>query len=179
MRFRVPHCRPAPREHRAGRTASFRRRVGAFVAIFLLGLAMPALAYGAVISDVSGKIICQCGCGAVLDQCPHQDCGWGVPAKDFIQQQLTAGKTPDDLLRYYVSQYGQKVLAAPPKSGFNITAWVTPFALLLGGAVGIYSLVRMWAAEGRERDAGAAAPRPMDESDPLVQRLENELKKFD
>lgn len=137
----------------------------------------PANAYS--ISDVSSQIMCQCGCGSVLNQCPHQDCGWGVPAKEFIGQQLDKGKTPDELLQYYVSQYGQKILAAPTKSGFNITAWVTPFALLIAGGLAIYYLVRLWVQEGKERETYAAAAPPEGIGEDLVRRFEDELKHFD
>lgn len=161
-----------PRRPLALRLAAFLLAMG-----LLLALSAPTVARAATISDVSGKIICQCGCGAVLDQCPHQDCGWGVPAKEFIKDQMAAGKTPDELLRYYVSQYGQKVLASPTKTGFNITAWVTPFAVLIAGGLGIYYLVRMWAQQSELLEP--AAPQGPGRPEHLVKTFEDELRRFD
>lgn len=131
-------------------------------------------------SAVSDKIICQCGCGAVLTNCPHQECGWGVPAKLFISEQLGNGKTVDELVQYYVSQYGEKVLAAPTKRGFNVVAWVTPFVGLVIGAVGIYFLVHLWARR-REDEAVGAGPvvPPIASESPQSQKLEDELRDFD
>ncbi len=151
-----------------------------FLAVAGLPASMPAYAY--TTSDVSSKIICQCGCGAVLEDCPHQDCGWGVPAKDLISKQLASGKTPDELLQYYVSQYGQKILAAPTKEGFNITAWVMPFALLIAGGLGIYYLVRLWVQEGKDRERRAhdtASVLTAGPPDDLVRRFNDELSRFD
>lgn len=147
--------------------------------VLLAATILPGSASAYATSDVSSKIICQCGCGSVLDQCPHQDCGWGVPAKEFISQQLAKGKTPEDLLQYYVSQYGQKILAAPTKTGFNITAWVAPFALLIAGGLAIYYLVRLWVQEGKERETYAAAAPPEGIGEDLVRRFEDELRHFD
>jgi cytochrome c-type biogenesis protein CcmH len=168
---------------RETRRRSGRRRLRwvaiAVFAVLLTVAIVPGSASAYAISDVSSKIICQCGCGSVLDQCPHQDCGWGVPAKEFISQQLGKGKTPEDLLQYYVSQFGQKILAAPTKTGFNITAWVTPFALLIAGGLAIYYLVRLWVQEGKERETYAAASPPEGIREEIVRRFEDELKHFD
>jgi hypothetical protein len=164
-----------------GRKKRRRLRWGTAVVfgVLLAAVALPGPASAYTTSDVSSKIICQCGCGSVLNQCPHQDCGWGVPATKFIGQQLDKGKTPNELLQYYVSQYGQKVLAAPTKTGFNITAWVTPFALLIAGGLAIYYLVRLWVQEGKERGTYAAASPPEGITQDIVRRFEDELKRFD
>ena len=66
---------------------------------------------------------------------PAPQCEWGIPAKEDIKQQLAAGTTPDAIIAQYVSKYGEQVLAAPTKRGFNMVVWVLPFAMLLIGAV--------------------------------------------
>ena len=39
--------------------------------------------------------------------------------------------------------YGETLLAAPTKKGFNLTAWVTPFlAILVGGCLVVLTLIR-------------------------------------
>ena len=131
-------------------------------------------------SVVSDRLVCQCGCAAVLTECPHTDCGWGIPAKQYITQQLEAGGDPDALVQYYVAEYGEQVLAAPTKRGFNIAAWVTPFVALVIGAVAVYYLIGGW-SRGREASVngaeipGAAPDVPVQ----LERRLEDELKDFD
>lgn len=174
MRSSSPAGAPGLRPRRA-RTAALL----VMVAIIALVVAVPAQA--ASMFDVADKIMCQCGCGAVLSECPHQDCGWGIPAKEFITQQLANGKTEQELIQYYVSQYGEKILAAPTKSGFNMAAWITPFAGLILGGVGLYYLVRLWARR-REDEAAAEALSVVEVAelpDEAVRRLEDELKNFD
>jgi len=165
-----------------------RRRMVSFRLIVLMALAAAVLLPSAALaaapprSSVSDKIICQCGCGAVLTNCPHQECGWGIPAKTFIDEQLAKGKTSDELVQYYVSQYGEVVLAAPTKTGFNVAAWVMPFVGLIVGAVAIYFLIGMWSA--RREDTvlpaeGAAVAQLPDPDDPVSRRLDDELRDFD
>lgn len=144
--------------------------------LLIAAIAAPVAQAAPPVSSVSGKIICQCGCGSVLAECPHQECGWGVPANQFIQAQLAKGKSPAELVQYYVSQYGESVLAAPTKKGFNITAWVTPFLVLVIGAAAIYYLVRMWVHRHDEEEVVIAT---LDAPDRIVRRLEDELKDFD
>ncbi|MHB0980883.1 MAG: cytochrome c-type biogenesis protein CcmH [Thermoleophilia bacterium] len=131
-------------------------------------------------SVVSDKLVCQCGCAAVLTECPHSDCGWGIPAKKYITEQLESGADPEALVQYYVSEYGEQVLAAPTKRGFNIVAWVTPFVALVIGAVAVYYLIGGW-ARGRMANAGPVG-RPEDSAEvpeELERRLDDELKDFD
>lgn len=50
---------------------------------------------------------------------------------------IQAGMTEDQILNAYVAQHGQTVLAAPPARGFNLTAWLIPFAGFLVGATAL------------------------------------------
>lgn len=150
----------------------------ALVIVLLVALSAPAAAVP--MSEVSDKLVCQCGCAAVLTECPHTDCGWGIPAKQYITQQLDGGADPDALVQYYVTEYGEQVLAAPTKRGFNIAAWVTPFVALVIGAVAVYYLVGGWTR--RREVLATASGRPgavEDAPEELERRLDDELKDFD
>ena len=92
--------------------------------------------------DVAGKLACFC------NTCPHltvTDCTCSLAdrIKTDIKQRLAKGETGDQIVKSYVAQYGDTVLAAPPKSGFNLTAWLIPFlAFGVGGTVLITFLRR-------------------------------------
>lgn len=154
--------------------------VGIVMSVVALAAAAPAAAVPPV-SSVSDKIMCLCGCNSVLSVCPHPDCSWGVPAKEDIKQQLAAGKTPEAIIAQYVSKYGEQVLAAPTKRGFNMVVWVLPFVMLVIGAVVIYYLARTWAARNADaaEEAAVVPARVEDHPDEMVRRMEDELKKFD
>lgn len=163
-----------------------RRTPVRFIVLAALAFALlaPSVALAATPprSSVSDKIMCQCGCGAVLTNCPHQDCGWGIPAKSYIDEQLGTGKAPEELVQYYVAQYGDAVLAAPTKTGFNVVGWVMPFVGLAVGAVAIYFLLGMWSARRGDpvlNVAGEVAAKAPDPDDRISRRLEDELRDFD
>ena len=68
------------------------------------------------------------------------------------------------------------MLAEPSKHGFNLLAWVLPFAGLGLGALALGALAWRWS---RGRAVGAAkASGPALDSD-LEQRVDEELARFD
>ncbi len=51
----------------------------------------------------------------------------------LIRQKLLAGATTEEILRYFVSQFGESVLAEPPRRGIGLLLYVGPLlALVLG-----------------------------------------------
>ena len=47
----------------------------------------------------------------------------------------TVGKSKPEVLQAMVAQYGERILAAPTKEGFNLTAWIIPFVMLVAGGL--------------------------------------------
>ena len=55
----------------------------------------------------------------------------------FIRERIAAGDSESEIKDALVAQFGEAVLAAPPRSGFNLLAWVLPLA---GGALAVAGL---------------------------------------
>jgi cytochrome c-type biogenesis protein CcmH len=92
------------------------------------------------------QMMCMCGCNQILLECNHVGCTYS----DRMRNELTAGLERGDsdslVQQSFVQKYGNTVLAAPTSSGFNVVAWITPFAVFfLATAVAVW-LVRMWKA---------------------------------
>ena len=70
-------------------------------------------------------------------------------AKDMrrlVREKLSQGSTKEEVLNYFSApeRYGVSVLAAPPKSGANLTAWIVPpILVLVGGILTILSIRAM------------------------------------
>lgn len=128
---------------------------------------------------VEALLACQCGsCDLMpVNEC---DCGWAEQAKTDIAAKLAMGMTKDQVVKEYLAMYGEKVLVAPPKKGFNLTAWVTPFAAIILGGVLLYFLLRRWAkveGPGGRRD-GRSRRVSEEEVNRYGGRLEEEMKKY-
>lgn len=115
--------------------------------VFLFALTgMPAFA-DAGVDAVSQNLMCQCGCTMVLSSC---DCGTAEQMRGEITTMFSEGKTQQQILDYYVGKYGEKVLSAPTKQGFNLTAYVTPFAAILIAGAAIFLVVWQWVIRSRK-----------------------------
>ena len=99
------------------------------------------------------------------------------PAADRIKQRLrelvAEGRTEEQIKDALVKDFGRQVLAAPPKKGFDLFAWVVPALAVLLGLAAIPFITRHWAARGRTLHAGAAG---VDASPDELDRLEAELR---
>ena len=139
--------------------------------------ATPVMADGPTVSDVADELICQCGCTLVLSNCNHDYCGVGVPMTDTIKEMLAQGQSKEQIIDYFVSRYGEQVLASPPKEGFNIVVWVLPFvAILVGGGV-VYLALRRWVRRG-ERHQDVDVPKTKEGDEEYSKQLEKELDDF-
>jgi len=144
--------------------------------VLLLVLAAAPLALAADRNDriraLSGNFICVCGCHQLLNACNHFNCPSSGPMFAELGKRVDEGLTDDQIVAFFTDKYGTTVLAAPPASGFNLTAWLMPFAALAIGALVAIYFVRQF----RARWSGAPASTP--ELAKYQDRVEEELKKF-
>jgi len=79
-----------------------------------------------------------------------------------------------------VVKYGERILSAPTKQGFNLMAWVLPFvALALGGAV-VGVVVKRWRRQSSAAPVATPENRAASSSaDPYGARFEEEFRKFE
>ncbi len=93
--------------------------------------------------------------------------------RGLIARDLSLGQIKSAM----VAQYGPEVLGRPPASGFNLTVYILPPAVFLGGLALLAYTLPKW----RERSRRAAATRlqgaaPLDSDD--AKRLDDELTDF-
>ncbi len=91
---------------------------------------------------VSDRLICQCGCKMILGVCNHQNCPSGIPMRQEIEKQLSAGASDDTIVNAFVASMGKVVLSEPPAKGVYLLAWILPFLSLIMGGIGIFLWLR-------------------------------------
>jgi len=167
---------------RVGLGVSF-AAVAAVAAVAALSIVLtPAHAHAAEAATVAAAVdrlatqyMCQCGCGLTLASCTHAVCGPRDRVLGEIRRLVEGGQTPPQITAALVGQYGEQVLAAPPRRGLNLLAWWGPYAALLTGAVVILLLASAWT-----RRPSPQLPASASALSPEQRRvLEEELRKFD
>ncbi|HSP72788.1 MAG TPA: cytochrome c-type biogenesis protein CcmH [Gaiellaceae bacterium] len=144
------------------------------VVVAALALAAPALAseQHPTLNELEGEVMCPT-CHVTLDM---SDSPIAQRMKAFIKQRIAAGDTRSAIEAKLVAQFGQGVLAAPPKKGFGLLAWLLPLVGILGGAAALAFGAWKWSS-GREPPVAAAVGPPIEPE--LERRLDDELRRFD
>lgn len=116
------------------------------------------------------KLVCQCACREQLSVCAMQNCHSATPMRAEVREKLQAGMNVDQIVESFVARMGPQVRPAPTFGGFDLAAWIMPFAILSMGLV-----VVGWIAVKltRRRPSIEEAPAAVDP------RVERELQEFE
>lgn len=146
-------------------------------ALLLFLLVAPIVRADPIADDIANELACQCGCGYTVAACGGaMQCDVGDQMAVLVSQKVKKGETKEEILAYFVNQYGEKVLAAPTKQGFNLTAWITPFLAVGAGGTVVYFVLREWLANRRIREENEP-PAPADLGG-YGERIDRELEQF-
>jgi cytochrome c-type biogenesis protein CcmH len=164
-------------------TSSFKRKLILFLLILLASFFIVAVAYAQgggpnypiddEVLSIAKKLYCPVCPNTPLDVCETQACqDWRAQIRD----QLSAGWTEDQIINYFVNQYGERVLAEPQRSGFTSLVWLLPVIAVLLGLWVAYEILKGWRS-GQPR----TAPLPIQPqiSPEVLARIEKELQEMD
>ena len=120
---------------------------------------------GSRFTNLNHRLMCTCGCAEILGECNHVGCQSSGQELAELRGGIDAGKSDQEILASFAAKYGATVLAAPTAHGFDLVAWIAPFAVFAAALLGTILLVRRWAnsPEGKT-EAAAKAPDPATEA---------------
>ena len=138
-----------------------------FVCLSLLLPAEAARAQSDIPTDddvnrIAKQLYCPVCENVPLDECTTEACQqW----RDLIWQQLSDGWTEDEILAYFVAQYGDKVLGEPPRRGLNLVLYLIPPVVILTGIILLINRLRRPKTDSTN----------VEESDPYLLQVERDL----
>ena len=123
------------------------------------------------VNAISKEMYCPVCENIPLDVCPTQACRqW----RELIRSKLAQGWSEQQIKDYMALQYGDRVLAEPPRRGLHWLVYVLPPVFLL---VGVLILWRVY-SRMRAVNAITTPPSPTDPiNDEYLARLEDELRR--
>ena len=109
--------------------------------------------------ELEHQIHCQCGCNLDVYTCRTTDfaCSVSPAMHSDVLGLVDGGHTAREILAAFKAVYGEKVLMAPVRSGFNLVGYTMPFIALGTGAVIVGALLKRWRSRA---PAAASAPLP-------------------
>jgi cytochrome c-type biogenesis protein CcmH len=138
------------------------------------------------VNAVAKQLYCPVCENIPLDVCPTQACAeW----RELIREKLAEGWNETQVKNYFVDQYGDRVLGAPPARGLNWLVYVIPPLAIILGAIFLFRSMMLWqrrssqtpTAASNKDQAGILAPetrRPgTSKDDEYIRQIEEELKK--
>ncbi len=147
----------------------------AFLSIF--SLVTVVYAQGKVPSDdevnaIAKKLYCPLCLNTPLDVCETKACqDWRAQIRD----QLSAGWNEQQIIDYFVAQYGERVLAEPQRKGFASLVWVLPVLGVVLGVVLVWQVLKNWRSVRQSPIPKASTVQVSPET---IERIEKELREM-
>ncbi len=138
-------------------------------------LALPMLGAGSPSSRFNAlghKLMCVCGCGQILLECNHVGCPDSDRMIGELRTEIATGLPDNGVFNWFVGKYGPTVLATPIRGGFDIVAWIVPFAALLLGIGIVVFFIRIWRRRSPRNGPPTGPSSPID--DTLRDRIREE-----
>jgi cytochrome c-type biogenesis protein CcmH/NrfF len=153
-----------------------RRAAVGFVAAAVLA-GPGALAARAATHQRYTSVVTQFMCVACHEPLAQVDSLEAISEKVTLRRLIGEGLDLGRIKSGMVAQYGPEVLARPPAHGFNLTIYVLPPVVLLGGlALLVYTLPKWRERSRRAADSSLPGAAPLDSDD--AKRLDDELADF-
>jgi cytochrome c-type biogenesis protein CcmH len=137
--------------------------------MIVVALASPARATHVsdqTVHDVAAQLRCVVCQNLSVADSPSE---MAAQMRAIVRERLEAGETPEQVREYFVARYGEWILLAPRRAGFNLLVWGFPLAALAVGFAIVAVLLRRWT----HRPRPARAPAPVDAA--MSERIRREL----
>lgn len=162
---------------------SFKRKLILTLLILMVSLFTAAVVYAQGtgpafptdddVLSIAKKLYCPVCPNTPLDVCETQACqDWRAQIRD----QLTQGWTEDQIIVFFVNQYGERVLAEPQRTGFTSLVWLLPVIAVLLGVWVAYEILKSWRSQ-----ESVVVPSPVRSqvAPEMLARIEKELQELD
>jgi len=127
--------------------------------------------------ELEHQIHCQCGCNLDVYTCRTTDFACSVsPAMHAdVMGLVSGGYGAQEILSAFKAVYGEKVLMAPVKSGFNLVGYSMPFVAIGAGAIVVSALLKRW--KSRAPVAATVASHPVNATEGELAALDAAVRR--
>jgi cytochrome c-type biogenesis protein CcmH/NrfF len=125
--------------------------------------------------DLNHRLMCTCGCSQLLGECNHVGCTESGQELAELRTDIASGMSDKDIFSAFSAKYGATVLAAPSTHGFDLVAWIAPFAVFGAALLGTILLIRRWAGIAGAKAQAAALEPPID--DPADRERKEQIRR--
>ena len=99
------------------------------------------------IAEISGELMCPVCEGQSVAESNAQ---LARDMRAVIKTKLLEGKTKEEIIDYFISSYGETILASPPARGFSFILWLLPVLSVIIGAAIILRTIHSYRVEEKK-----------------------------
>jgi cytochrome c-type biogenesis protein CcmH len=166
---------PSGKPGSSGRWRFWIRATQALVLATVVFFSLGATDASSRFNDLGHRMMCTCGCAQLLGECNHVGCPESGRERQELSANIAAGMTDQKILDWFAAKYGATMLAAPPAKGFDLVAWIAPFAVFLAALAGTILLIRRWGGLGGDKQKLQAAAA--NELDPAERERREKIRR--
>ena len=161
-------------QHRQIFAADFRTLYGLFALIilcstFTVTFAAESEEFETRFRKLSNELRCPtCQGLSVKDS----EAGFSNSIKDKIRELMKHKKSDKEIREYFIERYGEWILRAPPKQGFNLVLWILPGAGIVIGLLWVVFRSKSWVTNSQHEELAQLTPEE-------EQKLKEDLRRFD
>ncbi len=124
---------------------------------------------------------CACPCKLDVFTCRTTDfaCGISPAMHSDVVRLIDGGYSADEIVAAFTTVYGERVLMAPVKEGFNIAGYVVPFLTVGIGGTMLVALLRRWQRETATATPAVASKSVLPIDGGMPAATEDELRRLD
>ena len=148
----------------------------ALALVIVVCFSLGATDAGSRFNDLGHRLMCTCGCAQLLGECNHVGCPESGRERGELSDGIGSGKNDKEILTSFSAKYGATVLAAPTTEGFDLVAWIAPFAVFAAALLGTILLIRRWIASPAGK-AQAAKFADSANQDPETKALREKIRR--
>jgi cytochrome c-type biogenesis protein CcmH len=126
-------------------------------------------------NDLDHRLMCTCSCNELLGECNHVSCPMSGPEQTELSAYIATGLGDKEILASFSKKYGATVLAAPTTEGFDLVAWIAPFAVFGAALLGTVLLIKRWKGLA-DAESLASVQKPAID-DPADSERRNEVRR--
>lgn len=105
-----------------------------------------------------------------LDVCPTKACAqW----RELIRDKMALGWNENQIKEFFAEQYGDQVLAVPPRRGFNWLIYVLPPLVVVAG---VFMVARIVRSNGKKASTPVAQEKPSADVE-VIDEIERDLRR--
>ncbi len=133
--------------------------------------------YALTVDEVGREIMSPpCGYLMTLETCKT---GEAKELRKLVKNMIDKGMNKEEIKAYFVREYGEKVLGAPAKKGFNLLAYYLPYLLVIDAFLVLSLIILFWTRRKKTPNGDETVPADDMSDEKYAEKIERDIKSLD